>query len=77
MTLDYTNLEVLQKKAQTFFDKKLPVHVKFKQGFFKQGTILQVSDEFFELNEYQRGKTLIFYLEIKDIEQIQVKEVGK
>jgi hypothetical protein len=67
-------IELMQKKAQYFFDNKKAVHVKYKKGFFKNGNILEMSSDFFILNDFLEGNFPVFFLEVEEIELYTTRE---
>ncbi len=69
MTDDETTNELkIQKTAQIFFEKQLPVHVSKKNDGWWNGYIQEVCADFIMLNEFKKGLMPIFFIEIVDIE---------
>ena len=73
------NEEEMKMKANVFLKSEIPVHVDFRQGYWKNGKILEVSSDFFLLEERLEGRMPIFFIEINDIKPFKEikKEVGK
>ncbi len=67
--LNYQRIKILYKKY-------LPVHVFLKNGRFYNGYVIEVSDDYFEIQDRKTGNQIVFYCELKkDVEEY--KEVGK
>ena len=66
--MEEVNVEALKSKAVYFYKDHIPVHVKYRRGFWKRGHITEISSDFFLLNEFLEGEMPVFFLEIKDIE---------
>lgn len=58
---------MLQKKADAFYVLKEKVHVSYISGHWARGLIVEISSDFFILDENLEGKIPIFFQEIKDI----------
>ena len=67
---------LLEHKANIFFKSQQVVHITFKKGFWKRGVIVEVSSDFFMLNERKEGMQPVFFLEIKDIMQYNERKKG-
>jgi hypothetical protein len=67
---------LMQQKADYFFKNKKAVHVKYKKGFFKNGEIIEISSDFFMLNDFLEGEFPVFFLEIEEIELYTTKGEG-
>jgi hypothetical protein len=62
------NVEILQKKIRANFENKIPVHIIYKNGIWKNGNITEIhSADFFMLNDFLEGLMPIFYLEIAEV----------
>ncbi len=57
-------IEILKKRADYFSRNSIPVHISLKTERWLNGNIIEVSDEFFILNEFEEGEKPIFYIEI-------------
>jgi len=81
MNEEDVNVKALEQKATYFYKESIPIHVKFKRGFWKRGYILEVGSDFFMMKEFIEGEMPVFFLEIKDIEKFnenkEVKENEK
>lgn len=64
-------LELLKKKAKIFYDRRQPVHVMLKKRYWKNGIILEISDDFFFIDDFKDGKELVFFIEVYSIEGLQ------
>jgi len=71
------DVQLMQTKAEFFFNKKKAIHVKYKKGFFKNGNILELSSDFFMLDDFLEGLFPVFYLEIEDIEEYTISQEEK
>ena len=56
--------ELLQKKAESFRTLTRVVHIPYKNGSWKRGTILSVHADFFILSERLEGEMPVFFLEM-------------
>lgn len=70
-------LLILQKKAGAFLTSGNLVHIPYKKGYWKRGTILEVNDDYFMLEERMEGKQPVFFFEIEDIQVFTPKEAAK
>ena len=75
---------VLQQKVKHYKELGVPIHLKYKKGFWKNGHILEISADFFMINEFLEGEFPVFFLELeyieeykKEIETITKKKEGK
>lgn len=59
----------IKKKVQVFFDNSITIHVQKKSGEWLNGSITEVSSDFFMLNERIKGDLPVFFLEIESIEK--------
>ena len=62
------NDEILKKKAQVFYSIKKLIHISYKNGSWKRGTIEEISEDFFLLNERREGLLPVFFKEIIEID---------
>lgn len=73
MELDFNeyqeHLIVVGKKAEFFFQKLQPVHVTYKKGFWRNGFIKEIGTDLLILDDFKEGETVIFFLEISDLEK--------
>ena len=65
---------MMKKKAQFLLEKQKVVHITFNNGKWANGTIEEVSDQFFTIEEKKEGAMLIFYREIFEIEAFTLKD---
>lgn len=65
---------ILQKKADAYYLLKEKVHVTLKTGHWLNGLIIEISADFFIVDETLQGKTPVFFQEIKSIEKYTRKE---
>jgi hypothetical protein len=59
--------ELIQNKVDYFFSNAVKVHCSYRNGFWKRGIIVEVSDTFFILDEVLEEKIPVFFQELKDI----------
>lgn len=65
-----TDAEIFATKIKYFFKHGLPVHVKLRWGFWKNGFVHENgSADFFMLKEFEEGLIPIFYKEIVKVDQ--------
>lgn len=67
---------ILRKKAESFKEMDLTVHIKYKDGGWKRGKIFLVLSDCFYLKETKEGNCIIFFMEIKNIE-LKKEGIGK
>jgi len=72
--MNQEQVQVLMKKADYFYKNSIPVHIKFKENYWKRGLITELSSDFFLLDERMEGKMPIFFLEIEDIREFKERE---
>lgn len=65
--------QVIEKRVNYFFKNTLPVHLKFKKGYWLRGYILEVGADYFELNEFMKGQIPVFFAELESIDQFKEK----
>jgi len=69
--------DLLREKANYFYKNNLPVHVIKKNKEWLNGTITEISADFFILKENKEGEVPVFYLEIFDIEKFKEEKNGE
>jgi len=55
-----------EEKIRKAFSEKIKLHISLKDGSWRNGSVLEISSEFFIFNDDVNGKEPIFFLEIKD-----------
>jgi hypothetical protein len=66
--------ELISKKARVLFDNRLPVHINMKDGAWYNGEIVEpFTADFFMLMENKLGLMPIFFLQVRDIDKLEVK----
>lgn len=60
---------LFKKKIQYFFDKNIPIHLKFKLNYFKNGYVTEINNDFFILDDFRDGEIIVFFLELERIEE--------
>ena len=70
-----TNDTMNQRRAIAFYKEKLIVHIIKKNGTFYNGRILKVDDEFFTINDREKGAKVVFFFELKK-PIVEFEEVG-
>ncbi len=53
------------ERAKVFLEKELKVHISKKTGTYLNGVIVEVSAEFFFIEDQKNGKELVFFSELK------------
>ena len=69
--------EVFKVKSKYFYEKKIPVHIKFKAGYFRNGIILELNSDFLIFDEFREGRMIIFFIEIDRLEEYKSKEENR
>ena len=67
-------IQINKKKIQIFFEKKLRVHITKTSGYFLNGAVTKLCENYFYIQDESRGKQLILYDEIKFLQLYQVRE---
>jgi hypothetical protein len=65
--------ELMRKKVNYFYKKKIPVHITKKNGFFNNGKILKVAKDMMILEDEVNGASPIYFIEILEIEKRKEK----
>lgn len=74
---DNDNEEILRKKVGVFFKQQIPIHIKFKKkSHWMRGYILELSADYFVLNEFIQGEQPVFFVECETIEPYQQRREG-
>lgn len=60
-------------KTKTFFERKIPVHLLKKDREWFNGMILELTNDFFIIDELKKGRRVVFFLELWDIEELEGK----
>lgn len=58
---------LIKKKVQAHYETKVPMHVVYKGGIWKNGHVTEVSAEFFILDDFLEGKMAIFFQEVYSV----------
>lgn len=61
--------KILRKKAEYFHNKRIPVHIKKKNGYFHNGLIMEFSHDLLILDDIKIGDMPIYLMEIVEIEK--------
>ena len=65
------------ERALIFFNRKIIVHVVKEDGTFYNGLILEISKEFFVIQDRVMGEQYVLFAELKrQIEPYRVEEEG-
>ena len=70
-------IQINKRKIQIFFEKELRVHITKTSGYFLNGVVTKLCENYFYVEDEDRGKQLILYDEIKYIQIYQKKEEVK
>ena len=66
------NVELIKKKVDFYFKQDILVHINLKiNKEFLNGSIKEVSADFFMLEERMRGLIPVFFLEVYNIEELK------
>lgn len=66
--------ELMQKKARYFFENKIKIHLKKKNGYIHNGLILELEGDLMILDDKKNGAMPIYFLEIFEIEKMEKEE---
>ncbi len=69
---DNDNAELIREKVDFYFKQKILVHINLKiNKEFLNGSIREVSDDFFMLDERVRGIIPVFFLGVYNIKELK------
>jgi len=57
-------IEIIKKRVDYFYQQKKAVHIALKTEKWLNGKIIEISDDFFILDDFKEGKQPVFYIEI-------------
>ena len=66
--------DIMKKKVQFFYDKQVAVHIKKKNGYIHNGSIVEFALDLIILDDERSGAMPIYFEEIEEIEQRREKE---
>lgn len=61
--------EHINSKAKYYYDLDVAVHIKKFNGYFHNGKIIELSNDFLILEDEKDGLMPIFFIEIMEIEK--------
>jgi len=67
--------DIIRQQMNFFFREKMSVHIKLKNGHWKNGSIEEMSAEFCILNERVTGREMVFFIAVERVDPF--KEVEK
>lgn len=68
-------IEFYKEQAQIYFEKQIPVHILKKDGIWYNGKIVDVGTTFFFIDDFEEGRKLVFFCELKmDIQEFKKKK---
>jgi len=69
-------IEVMKKKANYFYKKKIPIHVSLKTEKWLNGKIKEIGSDFFIIEDFVEGEYVVFLMEIlpNGLEKYKKKE---
>lgn len=70
MTKDYAkeDEEFYRQRAVNYKKEGIPAHITLKNGWWRRGVILEITDSYLVLEEFILGKETIFFNEIYALE---------
>ena len=68
-------INISKKKVLYFFQQKLPIHIKLKNGRWLNGDIVLIETDLFMIEDLKRGEVPVMYEELNHIEKYKMKEV--
>jgi len=60
--------------AKDFYKRNIPVHLLKRDRQWYNGTILELTNDFFIIDERKLGRRVVFFLELYSIEELEAKE---
>lgn len=73
---DENENEIIKKQVLAYFENKIAIHIKYKDGAWHNGYITSLNnDDFFMLNEREDGLLPVFYMHIKEVSKF-IEEDG-
>jgi hypothetical protein len=63
----------IKSKADYFARNTLPIHLKKYNGEWLNGYISNLQDEFLIIDEYKKGLKKVFFVDVIEIEEFEVK----
>lgn len=69
------NDNMIQRKAQVFFDEKIIVHISLNNGSFYNGRLFEVNENYLIIHDREEGRKRIFLFDIKNIDEF--REAGE
>ena len=72
------NLDDERHRASLLFKKQIRVHVTKKDGIFHNGLIIELSKDFFVIDDLIKGEQLVLFTDLRKSIEIynDIKEVG-
>jgi len=68
-------IKLYQNQALVYFRKKIPVHISKNDGIFYNGIIIELGPNFFFIEDFEEGRKLIFFEQLKhDIVEYKKEE---
>ena len=58
-------IEFYKKQALVYSRKKIPVHISKNDGIFYNGMITELGSNFFFIEDFEEGRKLVFFQELK------------
>ncbi len=68
--------DIAKEKVSIYFKQDRPIHIKLKDGEWLNGHVKEMSADFFMLEEFKRGETPIFFLEVVSVNPFTPKGEG-
>ncbi len=59
-------IEFYKEQAEIYFKKQIPVHILKKDGIFYNGKIIEIESNSFFIDDFEEGRLLIFFHELKN-----------
>ena len=66
--------DIVYRKAKVFLRDKDIVHLSLHSGTFYNGRLFSVNKDYLEIHDRKFGKIKVFLIEIKHIEEYEVRE---
>ena len=66
--MESINQTLNKKLILTAFKSQLKIHVNLVDGYFKNGTVKEMSADFFIMKKNDGYEEPIFYIEVRDVE---------
>jgi len=64
-------------KAKVFYENKIPVHLLKTDREWYNGIILELTHDFFIIDERKKGRRMVFFIELWEIDEMNLDNEKK